>query len=415
MALSRYSVIDVYTLEELRRQYRSSDVAGRIRFLAQFRKADDDPRGGTEVLPFDIVFMAAQDDSVEIRQWIARNGCFDSQNLSNRLDGVSDPIDTIVNHLKSDPDPFVRARLYENRVLFGLGNVDRAFADATHLERLALVRNPNFVIWATKLTCKILDQDDTELGINLEQRKELALAFISNPEAQTDSLRHTSRGYQKSGYRDWDVWESSAHWGAIWRLAGKWPLEQNSVALAVFENISVDEGVKAEVYQQLRDENLRYKILEFCDSTETQILALGIKDSDRFCRAAAYNKVPRWFYDAHASEFEALLNSDDKDALSGFVRNESLPVSVLEKVAARLEALGDDFGPIQAQETIRSITKKDSTVKEVPKPKATSRLPVLIVLVTGIFLALGGPLAMTLGVGLAGVAAALLYGRRHYP
>jgi hypothetical protein len=167
-------------------------VPGRIRFLAQFRKADDGPRVSTEALPFDIVFSAAQDESVEVRQWIARNGCFDLQNWQSVLVGVPDPIEAIVNHLKSDPDPFVRACLYENQALFGLGNAEAAFGDATHLERLALVRNPALVR-ATRLIQKLFDPDNTELGIDLEHRRELALAFISNPEAQRYSKSTTTK------------------------------------------------------------------------------------------------------------------------------------------------------------------------------------------------------------------------------
>ncbi len=286
MALSRYAVIDAYTLEELRREYRSSDVPGRIRFLAQFRKADDGPRVSTDALPFDIVFSAAQDDSVEVRQWIARNGCFDLQNWRSVLDGVPDPIEAIVNHSKSDPDPFVRACLYENQALFGLGNAEAAFGDATHLERLALVRNPALVR-ATRLLQKLFDPDNTELGIDLEQRRELALAFISNPEAQRDSRCYSgllgSDQWIGPG-DDWAIYESSNHWDAIWRLAAKWPPE-SLVPHYVFENISTDDVVKKDVYQHCKDAALRCTILEGCSSTE--ILKLGIKDSDSTCQSIA--------------------------------------------------------------------------------------------------------------------------------
>jgi hypothetical protein len=341
MALSRYTVIDAYTLEELRRQYRSSDVPGRIRFLAQFRKADDGPRVSTEALPFDIVFSAAQDDNVEVRQWIARNGCFDMQNFVQSLvDGVSDPIDAIVNHLKSDPDPFVRACLYENQALFGLGNAEAAFGNATHLERLALVRNPALVR-ATKLIQRLFDPDNTELEINLDQRRELALAFISNPEAQRDS--RCNGGLFGSGQRigpgdNWALYESSNHWSSIWRLAAKWSPE-SLVAHYVYENIFTDDATKEEVYRQSGNACFRGTILEGCSSTE--ILKIGMKDSDGYCRFTAFSKIPRWLYSLDPAGSEAILSSDDKDALLGLARNDSLSVEMLEKVTARLEALGD--------------------------------------------------------------------------
>jgi hypothetical protein len=414
MALSRYAVVDVYTLEELRRQYRSSDVPGRIRFLAQFRKADDGPRVGAQALPFDIVFLAAQDDSVEVRQWIARNGCFDLQNWRSVLDGVPDPIDAIVNHLKSDPDPFVRACLYENQELFGRGNAEAAFGDATHLERLALVRNPALVR-ATQLIQKLFDPNNTELGIDLEQRRELALAFISNPEAQRDSRCYS--GLLGSGQwigpgDDWAIYESSNHWDAIWRLAAKWPPE-SLIPHYVFENISTDDVVKKEVYQHCEDAALRCTILEGCSSTE--ILKLGIKDSDSTCQSIALSKIPRWLYDSDPSGFEAILSSGDKEALSGLARNDSLSVEVLEKVAARLEALGDHFGPSDAKRTIERVREKQTSRGEKPKATPISRLPLVILLVTGVVVVLGAPLAMALGFGLIGVALAFLFDRRRYP
>jgi hypothetical protein len=430
MALSRYQVIDAYTLEELRRQYNASDAQGRIRLLAKFRKTSDERDSKRVQLPFEIVRLAAEDNSAEVRQWIARNGCFEDQDWQNRLNAVPDPIDAVVNHLKIDPDPFVRACLHENRAIFSKPNADAAFRAATHLERLALVRNPE-VVQASELIQKLFDLANTDLGIDLEQRRELALAFVSNPEAQRDSHWHADvSGLQEIAYgNDWALYESSNHWAAIWGLTAKWPIE-SEVGHAVFENIFMNEVVKAEVYQHCKDANLRFQILEACDSTEVQILNLGIKDSDRFCRSAAFSKVPRWFYDKHASEFEAILSSDHKDALSGFVRNESLPVETLKRVGERLEALGDDFGKHAAQRTINRIERKQSPQASngsgdsssrvpreegVPRRGLNRRFPFVILLVAGAFLLLGAPLALTLGFGLIGTALTFLFMRRPYP
>lgn len=398
MALSRYAVIDVYTLEELRRQYLSSDVLGRIQFLAQFRKAGDDPRSGTQALPFDIVFMAAQDDNVEVRQWIARNGCFDMQNsLQKLLQGVPDPIDAIVSHLKSDPDPFVRACLYENQALFGRSDVEGAFGDATHLERLALVRNPA-IVGAAKLMQKLFDSENTELVIDVNQRRELALAFISNSEAQRESRCN-------GGLFD----ESSDHWSTIWRLAAKWP-PGSGVAHYVFENIFTDDSTKEEIYRQCEDASLRATILEGCSSTE--ILNLGMKDPDGYCRSTAFSKIPRWFYSLDTASFEAKLSSDDKDAFSGMARNESLPVAVLEKIAARLKALGDDWGTDNAKATINRVSQKQTSEEKKPRKLLDAPLSSVVLLLTGIFLMFGAPLGSTLGLGLICFALASVYIQR---
>jgi hypothetical protein len=51
MALSRYAVTDTYTLEELRREYQTSDAKGRIHLLEQLYEGDDVP-------PYDIAILA---------------------------------------------------------------------------------------------------------------------------------------------------------------------------------------------------------------------------------------------------------------------------------------------------------------------------------------------------------------------
>jgi Flp pilus assembly protein TadB len=90
-------------------------------------------------------------------------------------------------------------------------------------------------------------------------------------------------------------------------------------------------------------------------------------------------------------------------------------VEVLEKVAARLEALGDHFGPSDAKRTIERVREKQTSRGEKPKATPISRLPLVILLVTGVVVVLGAPLAMALGFGLIGVALAFLFDRRRYP
>ena len=106
-----------------------------------------------------------------------------------------------------------------------------------------------------------------------------------------------------------------------------------------FEIIFTDDATKEEVYRQSGNACFRGTILEGCSSTE--ILKIGMKDSDGYCRFTAFSKIPRWLYSLDPAGSEAILSSDDKDALLGLARNDSLSVEMLEKVTARLEALGD--------------------------------------------------------------------------
>jgi hypothetical protein len=87
--------------------------------------------------------------------------------------------DELVGTLLNDPDQFVRACLHENPNALGTinpdGNWNRYFKGITHIERLALVRNP---VVSTDPIERIFDFDDKKLGIDVQARKELALAFL---------------------------------------------------------------------------------------------------------------------------------------------------------------------------------------------------------------------------------------------
>ena len=61
----RYTFTDPYILEELTRAYKRADVKRRIDLLSQFST-----EGNT--IPYELALQAVEDQSVEIREWIAR-------------------------------------------------------------------------------------------------------------------------------------------------------------------------------------------------------------------------------------------------------------------------------------------------------------------------------------------------------
>ena len=418
MALSRYSVIDAYTLEELRRQYQAADASGRIRLLAQFPKADDEEDYKSPALPAEIMRMAAEDDSSAVRQWIARNGCFfgdDSKPLTDRL--------------ITDSDTFVRACLMENHTHVSWLNAGRAFLFATHLERLALARNPD-VAKADKLICKIVDLEDKDegpgdkigslekLGIDFEQRKQIALAFISNPAVQKDSRRDIDNdpylridGFASFSTRD--------RWSKVWKLTAKWPAE-SGVPRAVYENVSTEDTVKAEVYEQLRERGPRTSILEGCSGKDRKTLTLGLTDPEGVCRYIAYSKI-HW-YDIGEPRLERILSEGDKDILRGLATNQNLPIEALKKIEAKFDSSGDYLDG--------SIARRTRERKEQPSPELLGKslaepfalrvkeqsirfnrkLLVFVLAATGVILVLGAPLGAGLGFGLVGVALSFVFG-----
>src|SRR6266851_6985559 len=95
---------DAFALEELRRQYLSADVGGRIALL----------QGDT--LPFEIARMAVDDLNVEVRQWFARHGRDYRESCE---DGTGHfafrfPDRNLLEILRNDHDRFVGASVYLN-------------------------------------------------------------------------------------------------------------------------------------------------------------------------------------------------------------------------------------------------------------------------------------------------------------
>ncbi len=267
MPHSRYTVADAYVIEELKRRYESADGKGRIQLLRSiYRKQSH--------LPYDLALLAVEDSNVEVRQWIARYGGYldysehwpekttDSWSAAGRY-----PEKNLKNRLQNDLDSFVRACLRENpRIYSVMTNWKARFEEATHLERLALVRNP-FV--GKDLIERLFDPDDGQLNIPMEQRKELIAAFLTNSEAlNLDQGDRTKLGDK------------------IWPLAFKWPLESRMPADIIWY-VPAGDQTKATVYRSCQDPRFREAILEHCTPDDVQTVALGMKDVDENCRAAA--------------------------------------------------------------------------------------------------------------------------------
>jgi hypothetical protein len=156
MVLPRYSVIDEYTRQELKREYANSDTAARLGLLERLRKH----------VPYEIAEQAANDADVKIRQWIARHGTTFVARIASDSNGHR----SLQNVLSNDPDPFVRACLRENPSAFYPLSV--RLENLSHLERLATVRNPEFSLLNTEALGAIFDRADT-VALSLKQKIEL--------------------------------------------------------------------------------------------------------------------------------------------------------------------------------------------------------------------------------------------------
>lgn len=372
MDFSRYTSPDAYTLEELRREYQRTDSKGRIHLLRKLYSGD-------RIAAFEIALLAVQDENVEVRQWIAREGKY--------LDYRDDGHENLEDRLRNDPDPFVRACLRENPTVFngwGVPGWIEHFRQATHMERLALMRNPEIGnAHGESLIQKVFDYEDQELGIDLEAQKELILAFFTNREVVSRSQRlkvgHFIDGLSMLGAR--------AHYSHLWKLISKWPKGTGNLQHAVYRYVGAPDETKAEIYQACDEPVWRRAILEGCNTDDFQTIELGMKDPDDGCREIAYRKFnPRSYTarimtnlllhgDAPASDralaihgtpafvdkkLQSVLEGEDKAALSGLAENRSLSLDFLRKVRGRLVELGDDISAHWAGETIGEIEKVEA-------------------------------------------------------
>jgi hypothetical protein len=238
MSLSRYARLDAYTFTELRREYSGLGAEGRVRLLERLNEGHE--------LPREVAQLAVEDQNVSVRQWAARH---------------LDLSDEQAERLRAEGDEFMRACLWENPevALFDLrvSSVERwvdCFNGATHLERLAMMRNPSG--FRQEFIEMIFDPEDSKLPIDLEERRQLVFALLSNNSVveadQKDSVRNQE------------------FFAKLWMLAGKWPrrwVRQHgeasgdlAVPYTVYRNVPIDRETKRRVLARCEEPSLREAI-----------------------------------------------------------------------------------------------------------------------------------------------------------
>jgi len=291
MALSRYAYIalDDYALEELRREYYSLRPKGRVRLLQRLAR--------TGRLHEEMGELAVKDRNAVVRQWIARQaGLLRTAPQAKDHERYQDQIE----RLKHDPDEAVRACLFESDAMSPLWYDTDGwlawFKEATHTQRLAMMRNPDL---NERFVEMVFDPDDTKLGIDQKVRAQFVFAILSNKRAVE------AREWEQTG----DYWvdqarkEGREHFATLWALAAKWPPD-SWVTKFAYQHVSTDGETKLRVYKQCKsDFGLRYAILEN-DAPEldknggrahgpSEVLKAGHKDNDEMCRELAFSKSPK--------------------------------------------------------------------------------------------------------------------------
>jgi hypothetical protein len=212
--------------------------------------------------------LAVADENAVVRGWVARRGYL------RVAEGRS--------VLEADADEYVRAAVWENP------NVSQEwqghewwlehFRVATHLERLAMVRNPYF---DDLLIETILDPADRTLGLSRAERDDLVHGYLTNETALT------GRQFD-DGARE--------HFKELWRLASKWPdvdLELG-VRYMIYRHVSADDKTKAAAYKSccvtLRKAILRNDTPPVHPYGD-ELAKLAVKDENAECRDLARKKL----------------------------------------------------------------------------------------------------------------------------
>jgi hypothetical protein len=306
----RYGIQDAYTIAELMRSYERENSRERIRLLRRVY------RQGVR-LPYELALKAATDSDSSVREWMAREAQdldyserqyppVQAEQASTILDPSGEPLTytytvthlhpdrNLIERLKQDSDPFVRAALYENHHLsvgfglsaaaFGDGGID-TFRNCAPLERLAMMRNEELSL---KLAKHILDLQDTTFGLETEERTALAKACLVN--AKVVQNGRLSRGMFPAGADGWGNYTIRKDSEAIWELAAKWP-EDSGVQGLAFKYVQTEDSVKSGVFRRCKNVDLRRIILETCLPEDEETLKLGRGDSDPTARYVAFGRT----------------------------------------------------------------------------------------------------------------------------
>ena len=288
MALSRYASPDSYTLEELRREYHIADAKGRVRLLRRLNR---------EVgIPADLLALAVKDDHSYVRQWVARFGYLYGEYEAQ---------------LANDPDEFIRSCLKENpsrNHVWLSKDWQEAFQNASHWDRLAIVRHPHV---DDELIEKIFDPDNQEFGLDMDSRRQLASAFLSNEIALNCGQISYGDWCSRVGTDDAsgfiDVHQSARkHYDNLWALASKWPAADIELGVRywIYRYVGADDKTKSKTYKECEEPALRRAILRnkrppvdpygsslHENPATSELTKLALKDPDAECRQLALDRA----------------------------------------------------------------------------------------------------------------------------
>jgi hypothetical protein len=340
--------IDAYQIETLEREYEILNPKERIDFLKALHQQDE--------LPFELASLAVRDPIIFVRAWAAKHLYLDYREDLGRTDGAATdefPERNLFVVLEADREPLVRAALYENESFFGPGVEEKNFVSATQLERLGIIRRGNM---DRDLVKRIFEPEDTKLGIEPHERKELAVAFLRK-RADGNLARKLAKRFREAESRasmplefaDTAGWELEE----LWTLVLRWP-EDSGLQTLIFKHVNASDEIIEGVYGKCDRPEWRYAVLKndhhFSDPwhntvSECKVLQLAVDDKDPAVRKAAYEQLNlqwngnRKYLKETEKAVQKSMRGKDEPSIRGLLRNSSLPAKLKKQIAKQFRGL----------------------------------------------------------------------------
>lgn len=220
------------------------------------------------------------------------------------------------------------------------------FAKLSHLERIALMRNPRV---DRDLIRKIYDIDNNRFQLKSkmsnDERKELIYAFCRNKEFIEDS----KKGFFDDSYTDvLDAVFITGFYDELYDLATKWLPKDPEIARITYGTFSCLPNKKLEIYNKIKDDKnldlVRSSLFDsipdrksLFDSDYNELFKLGLYDSNESIRAESARNI----YDISRDEIAKLLENDTKynNLLRAFMENCHLDLEAMKFIYDKIEKI----------------------------------------------------------------------------
>lgn len=254
----------------------------------------------------------------------------------------------IIERLVNDANILVRCAFYENPESLFLLSFDEGikpmFKKLTHMERLALMRNPCV---DKELVLKICAIDDNDFSLKDKERKELILAFCTNQKHIENSKKH----FLDDSFLDGeDAYLSTELYPKLYDKAFEWIDKDPHITAAIYKAFSCKGEKKLEIYKKIKDnENQTFVKISIFESIPERKLPHygeyndlykeGLNDKYEMIRNVSAANISN----LEAEDVRNLLDKNDIYILEGLLSNASLNYDCMKFILEKIEKEEPNF------------------------------------------------------------------------